>query len=93
MSSTDPQGAVNALTNKHYFKLKGTVPISYHVGCDFGRHGDGTLYFAPRKHVEKMEECYYSMFGSKPKQLCMSSLEKGDHPDVCTSKYLNQDGI
>ena len=50
-------------TNKHNFKLKVTDPISYHLGCDFGRNGDATLPFAPRKYVEKIEECYCSMFG------------------------------
>ena len=69
----------------------GTDSMSYHLGCDFGRDGDGTLYFAPRKYIEKMEECYCSMFGSKPKQICMSPLENGDYPELDTSECLDQD--
>ena len=52
--------------------------MSYYLGCDFVRDEDGALYFAPRKHVEKMEECFNSMFGSKPKQIHMLTLEKFD---------------
>ena len=53
--SKDPQGVVDVLINKHNFKLKETVPISYHLGGDFGRDEDGTLHFAPKKFIEKMK--------------------------------------
>ena len=93
IASKDPQDVIDALTNEHHFNLKEMGPISYHLGCFFGRHGDGTLYLAPRKCIEKMEECHHIMFGSKPKQLCISPLEKGDHPELDISKHLYQDGI
>ena len=32
IASKDYQGTLDALTNKHHFKLKGTGPISYHLG-------------------------------------------------------------
>ena len=90
VASKDPQGAVDTLVNTHAFKLKGSVPMSYHLGCDFGRDEDGTMHFSPKEHIEKMEECYCSMFGSKPKLTFMSPLEKGDHPELDNSKYLDQ---
>ena len=93
IASKEPQNVIDTLTNKHQFKLKGTGPMSYHLGCDFGRDEDGTLHFAPRKYIEKMEECYCSMFGSKPKQTYMSPLEKGDHPELDAFNYLDQDGL
>ena len=31
MSSKDPQGAIDALTRNHHFKLKGTGSMSYHL--------------------------------------------------------------
>ena len=89
--SKDRQGTVDTLTKKHYFKLKCTGPMSYHLGCVFGRDRHETLQFDPRKYVEKIEEFYHSIFGSKPKQLCMPQLEKGDHPELDTSKCLYQD--
>ena len=67
--------------------------MSYHIGWDFGRDGDGTLHTPPRKRIEKIEECYYSMFGSKSKLTLMSPLDKSDYPELDASKYLDQDEI
>ena len=64
------------LTNKHKFELKVTGPTSCHLGCYFGRDNDGTLHFAPLKHIEKMIDCHVDLFGSKPKIDVMSPLEK-----------------
>ena len=55
IDSKDTQKIVDTLMKKHNFKLRGTVPISYNLRCDFGRDKDGTLHFAPRKYIEKME--------------------------------------
>ena len=44
-----PKSTIDFLTNEHSFKLKGTGPISYHLGCEFGRDDDGALHFAPKK--------------------------------------------
>ena len=67
--------------------------MSYYLGCDFRRDEDSALYFVPRKYVEKMEACCHSMFGSKPKKICILPLEKGHHPELDNSKYLDQDGM
>ena len=56
IASKDPQNTVDPLENKHHFKIKGTGPMSYHLGCDFVLDEDGTLNFEHRKHVENMEE-------------------------------------
>ena len=76
IASNHPKQIIDALTNKHSFKLKGTEPISYHIGRDFGRDDDGTLHFAPQKHVEIMIGCYCNMLGTKPKLTYSSPLEK-----------------
>ena len=57
IASKCPKSIIDFLTNKHCFKLKGTSPISYHLGCDFGRNNDGTLHSAPKKHIEIMIDC------------------------------------
>ena len=59
----------------------------------FGRDDDGTIHFAPRKHIEKMMDCHVSMFGSTPKINFITPLEKDDHPELDTSEYLDQDGV
>ena len=50
--SKEPQKIIDALTIVHQFKLKGTGPITFHLGCDFFRDEDGTLCYAPRKYIE-----------------------------------------
>ena len=57
IASKDGQNAVDDITNKNHLMLKGTGPMPYHLGHNFGRDGDRILHFAPRKHIEKMEEC------------------------------------
>ena len=72
--SKDPSNIIDILESNCKFKLKGTGPISYHLGCNFDRDENGTLCFAPRKYTEKMEESHINMFGSKPKQVYTSPL-------------------
>ena len=60
-------------------------------GCDFHRHDEGALCFAPKKHIEKMMDSYFTMFGSKPTCNVQSPLEKGDHPELDTSEFLDED--
>ena len=40
-----------------------------------------------------MVENYCNMFGTKPKLSFSSPLEKGDHPELETSEYLDSYGI
>ena len=50
--SKDPQKLIDTLTNNHEFKLKGTGPITFHLGCDFFRDEHGVLCYAPRKYID-----------------------------------------
>ena len=93
IATKDPNEMIDALTNKHKFKLKGTAPIRYHLGCDFFRDEDSTLCFSPRKYIEKTIEGYITMFGKKLKHNISPLLEKGDHPELDNSDYLDFDGI
>ena len=47
IASKDPKSIVDTLTDKYRFKLKGTGPILYHLGCDFTRDEDGVLGIQP----------------------------------------------
>jgi hypothetical protein len=38
----DPEAFLSVLTTKYKFKLKGSGPTSFHLGCDFNREQDGT---------------------------------------------------
>ena len=90
----DPQSVIDLLKDKHNFKLKGTGPISFHLGMDFVRDEDtGTLCITPRKYIEKMIASFERMFGHPPKQTVSSPLDKNDHPELDTSELLDDTGI
>ncbi len=90
--SKDPQGIIDLLTKEHDFKLKGTGPISFHLGCDFFRDEDGVLCYAPKKYIEKILDNYRRLFGTNPKE-ASSPLTKGDHPELDTSPLLEYEDI
>ena len=54
------------LQHKHNFKLKGTGPLTYHLGCAYTRDPDGTIVGDPTQYIEKILESYERTFGSKP---------------------------
>ena len=93
ITCNDPKSTIDILTKKHYFKLKGTCPISYHLGCDFGLDDDGTLNSVPKKCIETTIYYYYSMFGTKPKLSFSLPLENADYPELETSDHLDSDGV
>ena len=43
IAANDPYYIIKELTYKHKFNLKGTGPISYHLGMDFYRDSNGIL--------------------------------------------------
>lgn len=88
--SRDPQGIIDSLEKEHNFKLKGTGPVSFHLGCDFLRDDEGVLCLQPKKYIEKMEDNYQRIFGTKPKP-ATSPLVKGDHPELDTSELLDDE--
>ena len=93
IAAKDPKSITDILMDKHKFKLKGTGPISYHLGCDFFRDKNGVMCMAPNKYIEKMIDTYEQMFGCKPSTKVSSPLEKGDHPEIDTSELLDEKGI
>jgi hypothetical protein len=93
IASKDPKSITDSLINKYGFKLKGTGPIEFHLGCDFYHDKDGTLCFGPKKYIEKMEDAYVRMFGRKPRTNITSPLDKNDHPELDDTPLLDDDGI
>ena len=91
IASNDPKAITDTLMNAEKFKLKGTGPVTFHLGCDFFRE-DGVLCYAPKKYIEKLLNNYERIFGSKPKQ-AVSPLVKGDHPELDTTELLDIDEI
>ena len=94
IASKNPQAIIDALEGApHNFKLKGTGPMTFHLGCDYFRDADGTLCAGPRTYIERMVAQYESLFGCKPKMNVSSPLEKNDHPELDDSDLLDEDDI
>jgi hypothetical protein len=86
--SKHPLRITNHLVDECKFKLKGTGPIEFHLGCDFGRDEEGNLYMRPMKFIERTIASYRDMFGEKPKE-CSTPLEHGDHPEIDDSEFCD----
>ena len=92
VTSRNPETIIATFQKDYSFKLKGTGPIQFHLGCNYFRDKNNVLCFAPRKYIEKMAETYERLFGTKPK-LYSSPLERGDHPEIDTSDELGLEDI
>jgi len=90
IASKDPDSIIKMLVGKCQFKLKGSGPTEFHLGCDFFRDEEGVLCCAPKKHVEKILENYRRIYGTWPKP-ATSPLTTGDHPKLDASELLNED--
>ena len=94
IASKNPQRIIDELQAKpHSFKLKGTGPVDFHLGCDYFRDDDGTLCVGPRKYIDRMEQAYKNHFGTTPSQKVQSPLEKNDHPELDDTPLLDGDGM
>ena len=88
----DQQSLIGQSTDEPYnFKLKGSGPLNFHLGCFLSRDNDGTLYLDPEKFIVQMIEAYEQHFGVKPKMKHRSPLQKGDHPELDTTLFFNED--
>ena len=90
----DPESFLKILQSKPYsFKLKGSGPMSFHLGCGFDRDKDGILRMNPRKYIDKMMQTYEQLYGNKPSTTPQSPLVENDHPELDTSEFLDEEGM
>jgi hypothetical protein len=47
IAGKDPLAITKCLEATHLFKLKGTGPLKYHLGCDYFTDDTSTLCFGP----------------------------------------------
>ena len=92
IASRKPGAITSALEDTYKFKLKGTGKLAFHLGCDYARDDDGTLFYGPKSYIERIALQFIDMFGHKPKTNMSSPLEKGDHPELDTTPLLDEDG-
>ena len=93
IASRHAMGIIEELEKGQGFKLKGTGPITYHLGCDYKRDEDGTLAMGPVRYIERMAEGYERTYGTRPKLTYRSPLEPNDHPEIDDTPLLEVDGI
>ena len=95
IASRNPQAIIDMLEAKpHQFKLKGTGPVKFHLGCNFERDPDGTLKMSPNKYIDRIEAQYVALFGENPPHNgCKSPLDPEDHPEMDTTALLDDEGI
>jgi Reverse transcriptase (RNA-dependent DNA polymerase) len=89
----NPREIADVLEQKYKFKLKGTGPISFHLGMGFFCDEEGVLCLSPKCYIERMISTYVTPFGTKPTSKYSSPLEKGDHPEIDDSEFLDATGI
>ena len=90
MITKDPQSLLAQLMAPPYnFNLKESGKLAFHLGCDFNRDSTGTLYMDPGKYIDCMEEAYVQHFKTRSAQRYSSPLQKGDHPELDISPFLN----
>jgi hypothetical protein len=87
-----PEAFIKRLREEYKYKLKGVSPLTYHLGAEYGRGKDGTLAQGSKRYGEKMMSTYKQFFKEKPKEYA-SPLEKGDHPELDTSEFVDAEGI
>ena len=61
IAASDPKKIMDALERDAGFKLKGVGPITYHLGCDYSRDADGTLYCGPVSYTHLTLPTIYSV--------------------------------
>ena len=87
----NPQEFLKKLESAPYnYKLKGSGPLTFHLGCGFLRDSTSTICMDPGKYVDKMECSYKQLFHCKPSQKVTSPLS--DHPESDTSDFLESMG-
>ena len=100
IAAKDPVQIRNAWVNDFKFKLKWTGPISYHLGMDFCRDDDGTLYFTQVWYIEKICDSFTRTFGHKPNQHNMTSpidkkmtILSWKHQNSLMKKLIDEESI
>ena len=91
----DPEAFIEALANNkiHPYKLKGSGPLNFHLGCAFKRDDDGTLYQDASQYAECMKDNYKTLFpGKRPSnRKYRQPLDTNDHPELDTSAFCDKD--
>ena len=65
----DPTKFFDDLITKYKYLLKGVGEPTYHLGGNFGRDPDGTLYWSAQTYVKKMMDNYERKHKELPRKV------------------------
>ncbi len=58
IASRNPQAILDTFADTCNFLLKGSGPITFHLGCDHFRDDEGVLCQSPRKRIQRITESF-----------------------------------
>ena len=61
IAAQEPGKIIQILIEDYKFKVKGDGPISHHMGPDYTRYKDKTLFCQPKKYIDRLLESYQPM--------------------------------
>ena len=67
--------------------------VEYSEECDFIHDESRVLCIQLKKYIKKMVATYEHLFGTMPRDVYTSPLEKGNHSEMDTSELLDSTGI
>ena len=62
-------------------------------GADYTRDKDKTLVCQPKKYIDRLIDCYHSMFKQDPPKNMRKPLDKNDHPELDDTELLTGEFI
>jgi len=87
-----PEAFFETLRTKYKFKLKGVGHPEYHLGGNFGRDPNGTLFWGAKTYVEKLLASYERIYDGPPAKFGCP-MDPNDHPELDQSPLLSGDEI
>ena len=56
IASKHPESFIDSFIDDYKFKLKGTGPLNYHLGCDYCHDADDKLLISPKKYINEIPQ-------------------------------------
>ena len=93
IAAQNPDKIIQTLKEDYKLKDKGDGPLTHHLGADYTRDKDMTLVCQPKKHIDRLVDCYHSMFKQDPPKNMRTPLDKNDHPELDDTELLTGESI
>ena len=75
IAAQNPDKIIQTLKEDYKLKVKDDGPLSHHLGGDYTRDKDKTLVCQPKKYIDRLGDCYHSMFKQDPPKNMKTPLD------------------